>query len=157
MAVWVEIWADNRFLRVVPVTFQVSAQREAWVARRDLDPGELLSSEVLERREIDVTEQTAVLLEMAADQTDDPPSGRRLRRSLRAGLPLDIARVESVPAVNRGDWALLRLSAGTVVLEARVEVMQDGRPGQMVRVRMPAARGSVLAKVAAPGILEMTQ
>jgi flagella basal body P-ring formation protein FlgA len=65
--------------------------------------------------------------------------------------------MESVPAVNRGDWALLRLYAGAVVVEARVEVMQDGRPGQMVRVRMPAAGGSVLAKVAAPGMLEMTQ
>jgi flagella basal body P-ring formation protein FlgA len=157
MAVWVEVWSANRFLRVVPVTFQVTAQRDAWVARRDLNAGELLSSEMLERREIDVTLQPSVALEMVVDQTDKLPSGRRLRRSLRAGQALDAASAETVPAVNRGDWALLRLYTGTVVVEARVEVMQDGRPGQTVRVRMPSASGSVLAKVAAPGILEMTQ
>lgn len=59
------------------------------------------------------------------------------------------------PLVQRGEWAALRAVAGAVVLESRVEVLQDGHKGQRVRVRQPGATGLVFARVVAPGELEL--
>jgi flagella basal body P-ring formation protein FlgA len=38
-----------------------------------------------------------------------------------------------------------------------VQVLQDGRIGETVRVQAPAATGPVLARVLSDGLLEMTQ
>ncbi len=59
------------------------------------------------------------------------------------------------PLVARGEWATLRSAAGVVTLESRVEVLQDGRSGQRVRVRQPGATGVVFARVVGPAQLEL--
>lgn len=59
------------------------------------------------------------------------------------------------PAVARGDWATLRSSDGVITVESRVEVLQDGRPGQKVRVRAHAATGPAFARVVGRGQLEL--
>lgn len=58
-------------------------------------------------------------------------------------------------AVARGEWALLRAAAGAVALETRVEVLQDGRAGDKVRVRQSGATGAMLARVTGRGQLEL--
>lgn len=59
-------------------------------------------------------------------------------------------------AVLRGEWATLRSIAGPVTLESRVEVLQEGRVGQKVRVRPSAgASAMVLARVIGRGQLEL--
>lgn len=63
--------------------------------------------------------------------------------------------ISEQPWVLRGEWASLRTIAGAVLLESRVEVLQDGRRGQKVRVRQPGAAALVFAKVVAPGELEL--
>lgn len=58
-------------------------------------------------------------------------------------------------AVMRGEWATLRSVSGPVVLEAAVEVLQDGRSGQKVRVRQRGATAVVMARVVGPGQVEI--
>ena len=41
------------------------------------------------------------------------------------------------------------------MLESRVEVLQDGHPGQRVRVRQPGGAGLVMARVVGRGELEL--
>lgn len=57
--------------------------------------------------------------------------------------------------VTRGDWAILRSGTPGLVLESRVEVLQDGRQGQRVRVRQQGATGIVLGRVLGRGQLEL--
>ena len=58
-------------------------------------------------------------------------------------------------AVLRGDWATLRSSEGGITLESRVEVLQDGRPGQRIRVRRQGAGAALFARVLGRGQLEL--
>jgi flagella basal body P-ring formation protein FlgA len=44
-----------------------------------------------------------------------------------------------------------------VRLESRVEVLQDGRVGDRIRVRTPGAMGTVFATVVAPHQLELAR
>ena len=60
----------------------------------------------------------------------------------------------AVPAVSRGGRAALAWRVGPVALETRVEVLQDGQPGQTVRVRPIEGSVSMLARVVGPGRLE---
>ncbi|MBC5785092.1 hypothetical protein H8N03_19250 [Ramlibacter sp. USB13] len=58
-------------------------------------------------------------------------------------------------AVARGEWASLRSVEGSITLESRVEVLQDGRPGQRIRVRPQGASGPMFARVLGPGRVEL--
>jgi flagella basal body P-ring formation protein FlgA len=87
------------------------------------------------------------------------PATRTLRAfgAARAGTLLLDARAEvETLAVARGEWASLRSISGAVVLESRVEVLQDGRPGERVRVRQQGATGIVFARAVERGVLELT-
>lgn len=84
-------------------------------------------------------------------------AGREMQGPLeeRADLPShSAARVEPF-AVMRGEWATMRAVSGPVVLEAAVEVLQDGRPGQKIRVRQKGATAAVTARVLGPGQVEI--
>lgn len=67
-----------------------------------------------------------------------------------------LARASS-SGVTRGNVATLRSSSGGIRVESRVEVLQDGALGQDVRVRLPGAVDAVLARVVAPGQVEVAQ
>lgn len=148
MLVWVEIWAGDRFVRVVPVSFRVSAWRELATVVLPIAAGMPLGHRDVASQEVDVAARG---IGLAAAGTQ----GLRSRHALQPGDLLRARDVEAAPAVQRGHWASLLSGQGVVRSQARVEVLQDGRLGQSVRVRQPGAASAVLARVTAPGQLEV--
>jgi len=61
------------------------------------------------------------------------------------------------PAVARGAWITLSAHAGEVMLESRVQALQDGRIGQTVRVRMPNGAGVLMAQVSGTNRVEVVE
>lgn len=149
MLVWVEVYSDGRFVRTVPVSFDVSAWAQSAVATLDVPAGGLLKAEYIAHRSVDIATLGHSVW------SGDVDGVRRLRRAVRAGDVLTSDNIEPLPAVARGEWATLHSSAGAVAMESRVEVLQDGRQGQTVRVKQVGANGSVLARVIGPGWLEI--
>lgn len=93
------------------------------------------------------------------------PGSERLRAPRDGALRADHRAVAPAPwidpgssrlAVERGGAASLRSLAGAVQLEGRVEVLEDGRVGDVVRVRQPGATTLLLARVVGPGAVEVT-
>jgi flagella basal body P-ring formation protein FlgA len=155
MLVWVDIWIDRDFSRSIPVSFEVRAYQDGYVAAQDLVAGSIVNPANFERREVDVADaghENAVAVKNQGDSTL-----WRVRHSLNKGQPVLRSQVELAPAVTRGEQITLRTHAGLVSLEGRVEALQDGYPGQMVRVRAAAATSSVMARVAGPGMVEITE
>ncbi len=76
---------------------------------------------------------------------------------LIAESPTPVARAAAREplGVVRGDWATLRSTTGPVVLEVAVEVLQDGRAGDKVRVRQRGAGAVMTARVVGPAQLEL--
>jgi flagella basal body P-ring formation protein FlgA len=149
MQIWVDVVAAGRFVRSVPVAFEVHAWHSAWVATRDARAGAPLADAALERREVDLAQERAAPLAR-------PPEPTRLRRPLLSGQMLAAAHVEPMPEVRRGALVTLRASAGAIGIEAQAEALQDGRAGQLVWVRPAAATGPVHARVVAEGIVEVS-
>jgi flagella basal body P-ring formation protein FlgA len=150
MVVWVDVWAADRFVRTVPVAFGVTAWAEAEAASARIDAGAPLAAGSVRRHEVDLAAHSGA-------RAIDPPmeGGRRARHTVREGEVLRPSDTERSPEVVRGQWAALRAQAGAVLLESRVEVLQDGRTGDKVRVRQPGATAAMVARVMGPGQLEV--
>ena len=155
MSVWVDVWADDRFIQTVPVDFEVSAYERGYVADSAAAQGSPLDQVRMQARDIDLTTLSAKspLTSAAPESIGD----MQLRRSVAAGEVVTRDSIESRPAVARGDWATLRAIAGAVNLESRVEVLEDGRNGQMVHVKLPNATAPMLARVIGPRAVEVRQ
>ncbi len=146
MQVWVEVWVEEQFIRVVPVSFAVDAHAVALVASADTPVG---GQALLEPKEVPLSRKPS------AQPANTAPL--RARSNLKAGEAVSNAQVESQPAVARGQRAKMLSVAGAVRIESSVDVLQDGAPGQTVRVRLPAAAGVISARVVQPGVVEMMQ
>ncbi|WP_420997933.1 flagellar basal body P-ring formation chaperone FlgA [Cupriavidus sp. 30B13] len=150
MVVWLDVWVGGVFVRTVPVSFEVSVYQQGWVAQRDVRAGETLQASAFEPRVIDIARAGGVPLAVV-------PEGGRVRHTVLAATPLLAAAVEAAPAVVRGQTVVLRSHMGAIALEARAEVLQDGWRGGHVRVRMPAAKDSIMARVIDGGHVELVQ
>ena len=149
LVVWADISVDGRFVRTVPVRLDVKVFAPALVATRDQAAGEVIDPSGVIVREVEWSGHDAfpVLPERSAHL--------RLRKRIAAGETLTRAHVERAPEVWRGQWATLRSHQGAVELETRAEVLQDGFPGQPVRVKLENATSAIMAYVSGPGVVEV--
>lgn len=148
MLVWVDAFANGQYVRSVSIRFEVATYLPVVVAATALPAGTTLQSSDWAEREVDVTRVPDAVVSV-------PKAAQRVRRAIRSGEVITHAHLQGVPAVERGEWANLTAHAGLVALESRVEVMQDGQPGQLVRVKPANSAGSVVARVTGPGSVEM--
>jgi flagellar basal body P-ring formation protein FlgA len=164
-SVWVDAWVDGRFVRTVPVVLEVSAYAPAYVAARDLPAGVSIdgarpASTQFAVREVDWSGRHALPMAVGSAAVAGsalPPAPATLRRAVRAGDALSGADLNPAPLVARGDLATLHAYQGAIELESRVEVLQDGGPGQLVRVRLANAAGAITARVVGPAEVEVRQ
>lgn len=156
MVVWVDVWVEDRFVRTVPVGFGVTAWGPAYVASDDMPIGARLQPLAMKVREMELTNHVgAVLAPTGAAAASGEPM--QLRRPVAAGKALTRLDIESQPAVTRGEWVALRVRSGSIELESRVEALQNGKVGQTVSVKPSRAGGAILARIVAPGQVEVTQ
>jgi flagellar basal body P-ring formation protein FlgA len=159
MVVWVDVWVEDRFVRTVPVGFDIVAYGSAYISSLDVPQGASIELSQLGVREVELTDRVVPLLPVAHKLSGavDTDHVLRLRRALPAGKPLTRIDVESPLAVARGDWVALSVHFGSIDLESSVEALQDGRVGQMVNVKPAKAEGTISARVIGPGRVEIRQ
>lgn len=128
-------------IRLEPRPVEQSAPRRRMVVWVDVWSADVLVRTVPASLELDGLDTSGVALQ-------GPLEERAEASSTPAGMG-------EAFAVMRGEWATLRSVSGPVVLEAAVEVLQDGRSGQKVRVRQRGATAVVTARVLGPGQVEI--
>jgi flagella basal body P-ring formation protein FlgA len=154
-SVWLDLWVDGRFVRTVPVGFEVAAFGPAYVALDDVPAGAPLQVAPVEVREVELSGRSANVLPVRL--SGSPQVGvEQLTRVVAAGRILSTHDVQVRPAVVRGDWVALRIHAGGMELESRAEALQNGRAGQTVIVKPHGASGTLEARVLGPGRVELT-
>jgi flagella basal body P-ring formation protein FlgA len=151
--VWVDVYGEGLRVRTVPVRFEVGIYSLAPIAASDMVAGTQVESEQLTMREINIAGLR--LTEPAPGLESVGLEAKQVRGNVRAGEVLTADRLQDKPAVSRGDWVSIVSRSGGLALESRVEVLQDGRPGQTVRARALNANGPLLARVIGPGHLEL--
>ncbi|RKP48412.1 flagellar basal body P-ring formation chaperone FlgA [Trinickia fusca] len=156
MSVWVDVWVDGRFVRTVPVSFDVSVTAPAYVATEPLKAGQTLDGSAVEVRDVQWSGRSAPPMRPSDnDEAHTSMAALRLRRPLETGDVLTARTVETTPLVARGDWAMLSESHAGVRLESRAEVLEDGRLGDRVQVRLRHAKSAITARVTGAGTVEV--
>ncbi|HVE55125.1 MAG TPA: flagellar basal body P-ring formation chaperone FlgA [Ramlibacter sp.] len=152
VVVWVDIWVDGQFVRTVPTNFDVAAFVTAHVAVVDLPAGAQVDARSFELREVAAAGRP--LRTMPPGPT---AASQQLRRPVESGTVLARDAVETVPAVARGEWVVLRTLSGGIELESRVEALQAGRIGQTVNVKAANTAAVLPARVTGSGRVEVLQ
>jgi flagella basal body P-ring formation protein FlgA len=126
-------------------TWQLSGQariwRETWVARSALRRGQIL-------READLRkERKDVLILRDTLSASLIGSSLELTENIQEGAPLLSRSVRMRPSIRRGELVEAILQDGALSVSLRVEVLEDGLPGQLVRIRNPQTKRELRGKV----------
>jgi flagella basal body P-ring formation protein FlgA len=116
--------------------------REVWVVRSPLKRGDLVCDSDLIRERRDLLALHEPLAEFAAgDRTLE------IVDSIQAGTPLLARLVKPRPVMHRGQEADALLQDGVLSITMKVEVLEDGIPGQVIRARNSQTRRDIRGKV----------
>ncbi|MEJ2200679.1 MAG: flagellar basal body P-ring formation chaperone FlgA, partial [Desulfuromonadaceae bacterium] len=115
---------DDQVVENLSINGKLEAIAPVLVVATDLERGSLLSSQDLNLAELDI-----VRLRNPCFDADEVV-GKKLKRSLRQGTPLDRGNVEFPPMVTRGELVTITLRHGPLALNARGEARQSGKEGE---------------------------
>lgn len=134
--------ADGASLGNWQMPVQAHLWREIHVARSMLKPGEIVADAdiALERR--DVLALRAPLAEFA-----DGDTTLQIAESVPAGSPLFARSVKPRPVIHRGDMTNARLEDGALTVTIKVQALEDGIPGQIIRLRNVQSARDICGKV----------
>jgi flagellar basal body P-ring formation protein FlgA len=139
----VEAWVDGRLVRSLSLPVRVGVLAEILVAARSIPRGAILGFEDvrLERREV-----TAGL-----DPLREPAGalGRRATRTIAFGETVHPGLLDLPPLVRRGEIVLLTAEGRGLRAVAQGEAREDGRAGQVIRVRNLTSGREVYGQVEA--------
>ena len=128
-------------------TWQESMQahiwRNVWVAHSDLSRGVMIGDADVAQERRDVLGIHESLAEFTVGDTM-----LELSQSVQAGAPLLARELKPRSVVHRGELADALLQNGGLSITLKVEVLEDGAPGQVVHVRNPDSKRDFTGKVA---------
>ena len=134
--------AGGEHLAPWQAALQARLWREIWVARAALKRGDLLAHANLLRERRDL-----LLLRETPAELDPQDSTLELAEPIPAGAPLLARALKVRPVVHRGQSIAALVQDGALLITLKVEAMEDGAPGQLIRVRNPLSRRDLRGKV----------
>lgn len=142
LAVRFELKSGSDSLGTWQTITEARVWREIWVTRVALRRGQGLAESDLSRERRDVLSVREPLVDLGS--TD---AALEMTESLMPGVPLLQRHLRLQPVVHRGQAAEAVLRDGLLNLAVKVEVLEDGAPGQFIRVRNLSSRREMRAKV----------
>lgn len=139
----VEAWVDGALARTVSLPVRVAVLSEVLVAARTIGRGQAIGPEDvrLESREVPAGQDP--LREPAA------ALGRQATRNIAPGALILASLVNDPPLVRRGDLVLLKVAGRGIHAVTHGEAREDGKAGQVIRVRSLASSRDVYGQVEA--------
>jgi flagellar basal body P-ring formation protein FlgA len=137
-----ELHAGNNCVGNWQVPVQARVWREVWVAGSPLQRGQLVQdADVLkERRDVLTLRDALPLLALNS-------AALELSENIPAGTALTARSLRMRPIVRRGQVADALVQDGSMIISAKVEILEDGLPGQTVRVRNVKSKREFRGKV----------
>ena len=137
-----ELLTADRSLGVWQAPLRAHVWRDIWVARSSLQEGTPLSEADVARERRDVLLQRSPLAEFA-----EGDANLEMAEPLQAGSPLLARSVRLRPVVYRGQLADALVKDGALTVSLKVQVLENGAPGQIVRARNVQSRRNLTGKV----------
>ena len=131
---------------------KMSIWKEAWVAKDQITRGDVLSKVQLEKRRVNA-------IKVRQDLWDgDPADGRYwFRENISTGRLVYSRAVVMKPVVRRGSLAKAVVTAGQLRVSTKVKVLEDGAPGEAVRVQNVMTRKELIGEVLNEDTIKITE
>jgi len=130
---------------------QARIWREIWVARTQLKRGEPVASADLGRERRDIIHLREAVAEFSAGE-----ASLELAEPLGNGAPVLARSVRLKPVIHRGQLADAYLEDGALRVSLKVEALEDGAPGQVIRTRNPQTRRDLRGQVLTDQTIRLT-
>ena len=132
--------------RATVTTASRDLSREAWVPLQLIRRGTVLSPEMFERRNVDVS-----AAELALIQNPDDLKNVEVLRDLQPGSPVRSYDLKPATLVKRGQLVVVSMGEGRgFLVTVRAESQQDGRLGELIRLKNPESGRLLSAMVTGP-------
>ncbi|TKB25817.1 flagellar basal body P-ring formation protein FlgA [Desulfopila sp. IMCC35006] len=140
---------NDTVVKNMSVRGKIEALAQVVVCAGNLNRGEILRPQHLKTALMDIS-----AIENPCFEPNDL-IGQKLQRSLRAGSPVLLSMVETLPIVRRGERVKIVINSGPLHLSATGLANSDGALNEMIRVRNINSNKMVYCRVAAPGLVEV--
>jgi len=137
-----ELRAGQQSLGSYELPVKAHVWRETWVARSPLMRGQLVADANIDRERRDMLTLHEPLADFSAGNT-----ALELAESVATGMPLLARVVHPRAVIHRGQAVDALMQDGVLNITLKVEAMEDGAPGQFIRVRNMQTRRDILGKV----------
>ena len=131
------------------VRIKLEALADIVVSTSTLRRGTVLNAEDIELRYEDISHLKGPIF--SAKEI----VGKRLKRSVRLGEPLQKQQVEFPPVIKRGERVVIQVQKHGFILTAAGEAKQDGLTGETIRVENKGSHKEVICQVVAPGLVKV--
>ena len=131
---------------------KMSIWKEAWVAKNQVTRGDVLSKVQLEKQRVNA-------IKVRQDLWDGNPSDGRywFRENISPGRLVYSRAVVMKPVVRRGSLAKAVVTAGSLQVSTKVKVLEDGAPGEAVRVQNVRTRKELIGEVLDESTIKITE
>ena len=130
-----EICTAHETLGAAQVSLQAHIWREVWVARSTLQRSEPVADADIARERRDILNVHEALADFTAGDGTLEIAG-----FVNANAPLLARDVRPKIVIHRGQTADARLEDGTLTISTKVVALEDGAPGQTIRLRNPVSQ-----------------
>ena len=147
----VDYLKDGRVLRRVRMVGYVEVRIPVVVLARPVARGTLISEDIL-------VLEPRPLTRLPHDVLTDPSRalGKRVKYSLSAGKVLRLSQIEEPPVIRRNQIVKIVARTPYLTVIAKGQARQDGRPGEIIRVRNLSSKKEVFARVVSPNTVEVS-
>jgi len=131
---------------------KMSIWKDAWVAKDQVTRGDVLSKVQLEKQRVNA-------IKVRQDLWDGNPSDGRywFRENISPGRLVYSRAVVMKPVVRRGSLAKAVVTAGSLQVSTKVKVLEDGAPGEAVRVQNVRTRKELIGEVLDESTIKITE
>jgi flagella basal body P-ring formation protein FlgA len=126
----IEILHSGKSLRSIWITAEIDIHSEVLTAAIKIPAGKTITTEDVAQKSVRIKDFRASYVRIPQDIL-----GKVARRSIAPGDPLTREKFSDPLLVNSGETVRLRLERNGIVLTSLAKAEQDGRLGQMIRVR----------------------
>ncbi|HYG34574.1 MAG TPA: flagellar basal body P-ring formation chaperone FlgA [Clostridia bacterium] len=137
-----ELRSEKEVIGTWQMALQARVWHDVWVARSAQPRGRLL-------RDADLTTERRDLLTLrdAFSVVDMSDVSLELAENLSAGSPLLVRSVRIRPVIQRGKMLDAVIQQGPMMIAVKAEALEDGVPGQLIRVRNAKSKREFRGKV----------
>jgi flagella basal body P-ring formation protein FlgA len=136
--------SSNQSIRI-----EVEALADIVVCAGTLRRGEILDAANVELRYQDISRLKEPIFSL------EEVVGKRLKRSVRLGEPLQKTQVEFPPVIKRGERVVIQVESQSLMLSAAGEAKQDGQIGETIQVMNTDSHKEILCQVVASGLVKV--